>query len=309
MKAISVILAVDRNHRNLELLSQFLGREGYQTRPAATLEEFDQALAEANGIGLALVDIAGFDRAIWERCEGLRHHEIPFLVLSPKQSAAIQQASLTHGARGVLIKPLVVRELLGAHPQPAGGGRRPRRSGRMSRILLLLDHRQNRRLLAEWLEQNHQVVMPETDRALQEAFDLAILDGLALDRLWEQVRARKQTEEPLFLPVLLLTSRQGVDLVTRHLWRTIDEVVLRPIEKVELQARAEVLLRARGLSVALQQRHADMEAFLRAMTHELRAPLRVITGFAEELQVLAPRAMRRSIVCVALALLPSRRKN
>ena len=116
----------------------------------------------------------------------------------------------------------------------------------MSRILLLLDHRQNRRLLAEWLEQNHQVVMPETDRALQGAFDLAILDGLALDRLWEQVRARKQTEEPLFLPVLLLTSRQGVDLVTRHLWRTIDEVVLRPIEKVELQARTEVLLRARG---------------------------------------------------------------
>jgi len=158
----------------------------------------------------------------------------------------------------------------------------------MSRILLLLDHRQNRRLLAEWLEQNHQVVMPETDRALQEAFDLAILDGLALDRLWEQVRVRKQTEEPLFLPVLLLTSRQGVDLVTRHLWRTIDEVVLRPIEKVELQARTEVLLRARGLSVALQRRHTDMEAFLHAMTHELRAPLRVITGFAEELQVMTP---------------------
>ena len=152
----------------------------------------------------------------------------------------------------------------------------------MSRILLLLDHRQNRRLLAEWLEQNHQVVMPETDRALQETFDLAILDGLALDRLWEQVRARKQTEEPLFLPVLLLTSRQGVDLVTRHLWRTIDEVVLRPIEKVELQARGSFVAGA-GLSVALQQRHADMEAFLRAMTHELRAPLRVITGFAEEL--------------------------
>jgi DNA-binding response OmpR family regulator len=112
MKSIPAILAVDRNHRNLELLSQFLGREGYQTRPAATLEEFDQALAEANDIGLALVDIAGFDRTIWERCEGLRHHKIPFLVLSPGHSVAIQQASLTHGARGVLIKPLIVKELL-----------------------------------------------------------------------------------------------------------------------------------------------------------------------------------------------------
>jgi DNA-binding response OmpR family regulator len=112
MKAISVILAVDRNHRNLELLSQFLGREGYQTRTAATLEEFDQVLAEADGIGLALVDIAGFDRNIWERCEGLRHHKIPFLVLSPKHSVTLQQVSLTHGAHGVLIKPLIVKELL-----------------------------------------------------------------------------------------------------------------------------------------------------------------------------------------------------
>jgi DNA-binding response OmpR family regulator len=113
MKATSVILAVDRNHRNLELLSQFLGREGYGMRTAATLEEFDRVLAEADGIGLALVDIAGFDRTIWERCERLRHHKIPFLVLSPRQSAAIQQVSITHGARGVLIKPLIVKDLLG----------------------------------------------------------------------------------------------------------------------------------------------------------------------------------------------------
>ena len=62
MKAMPVILAVDHNSRNLELLSQFLGREGYQTRTAADLQEFDQALAEADGIELALVDIAGFDR-------------------------------------------------------------------------------------------------------------------------------------------------------------------------------------------------------------------------------------------------------
>jgi DNA-binding response OmpR family regulator len=113
MSAIPVILAVDRNQRNLELLSQFLGREGYQTHVATTLEEFQEALVEGNDIGLVLVDIAGFDRRIWECCEGLRHQRIPFLVLSPKQNAALQQVSLTHGARGVLIKPLVVKELLG----------------------------------------------------------------------------------------------------------------------------------------------------------------------------------------------------
>ena len=113
MKVIPLILTVDRNRRNLELLSQFLEREGYQTHAAATLEQFDQALAAINDIGLALVDIAGFDRTIWDRCEALRHHKIPFLVLSPRHSVAIQQASLTHGAHGLLIKPLIVKDLLG----------------------------------------------------------------------------------------------------------------------------------------------------------------------------------------------------
>jgi signal transduction histidine kinase len=158
----------------------------------------------------------------------------------------------------------------------------------MNRILMLVDHQQNRHLLAEWLERNYQVILSGSDAALQESFDLAILDGPPLDRLWGQVQARKHVEEPLFLPVLLLTSRQRVDLVTRHLWRTIDEVVLRPVEKVELHARVEILLRARRLSVALQQRHGDLEAFMHAITHELRAPLRVIKGFVEELENVSP---------------------
>ena len=113
MKGAPLILAVDRNRRNLELLCQFLGKEGYQLLTATTLDDFDRALADSDDIRLALVDISGFDRSVWERCEGLRDRKVPFLVLSLKQSTALQQASLTHGARGVLVKPLVVKELLG----------------------------------------------------------------------------------------------------------------------------------------------------------------------------------------------------
>lgn len=62
---------------------------------------------------MALVDIAGFDQRIWERCERMRDERVPFLVIYPQQRAAIQAESLRHGARGVLVKPLVQRELLG----------------------------------------------------------------------------------------------------------------------------------------------------------------------------------------------------
>ena len=113
MPDTAVILAVDHNRRNLDLLSHYLGQAGYRTRMASSLAELDQALAQIDGLGLALVDIAGFDHSIWERCQRLRDQKIPFLEISPKQSAALQQVSLSHGARGVLIKPLVIKELLG----------------------------------------------------------------------------------------------------------------------------------------------------------------------------------------------------
>jgi DNA-binding response OmpR family regulator len=108
----ALILTVDHNTRNLELLGEFLGRAGYRTRPAATLEAFNRALAEKPPIQMALLDVSGFGPEVWSACEELRARQIPFLIISPKHSAALQQTSLEHGARGVLVKPLAVKELL-----------------------------------------------------------------------------------------------------------------------------------------------------------------------------------------------------
>src|SRR5689334_20647660 len=93
-----VVLTVDRNQRNLELLAQFLNKEGYETVQASSIEAVENIIDSADGIGLALVDISGFDRSIWKCCEQLQTKEIPLLILSPKQSAAIQQESIAHGA-------------------------------------------------------------------------------------------------------------------------------------------------------------------------------------------------------------------
>ncbi len=107
------LLLVSHLQRNLQLLSDALVEEGYATIAVSSYEEFDQFLSQQYAIDGGLIDIAGFDQRIWERCEQLREAKIPFLVFSPKQSAAIQQASLSHGARGVMVKPLVLKELIG----------------------------------------------------------------------------------------------------------------------------------------------------------------------------------------------------
>ncbi|MBE9094322.1 response regulator [Tychonema sp. LEGE 07203] len=112
MTGNSIILAVDRNQRNLELLAQFLNNEGYQMLAASSFEDVARAIGQPAKIGMALVDISGFDRRIWDCCEQLRNHQIPFLILSPKQSAAIGHESFSRGARSILVKPLIVRDLL-----------------------------------------------------------------------------------------------------------------------------------------------------------------------------------------------------
>ena len=106
----SLILTVDRNKRNLELLTQFLTKQGYESLAVSSVEDFDEALKQVENFRLALVDIAGFDRQIWQYCERLAENGIPLLILSPPHVSSIHQESLSHGAQGVLFKPLVLKE-------------------------------------------------------------------------------------------------------------------------------------------------------------------------------------------------------
>lgn len=101
------ILAVDRNPRNLQLLTQVLGSTGFSALPVPDLAQLDAALAEASPIGLALVDVDGFDPAIWERCRQLHERNIEVLVLvGPRAIPSARLQSARCGARAVLAKPL-----------------------------------------------------------------------------------------------------------------------------------------------------------------------------------------------------------
>lgn len=154
----------------------------------------------------------------------------------------------------------------------------------MRRVLLLIHHPENARLLAVSLEGYCQVLQPDDPLYLNFPFDLGIVDGPMLDRWGDVVQLRKAVERPVILPFLLVTSRQEVSLSTRRLWEWVDDFLTLPTSKAELRARVELLLRARSLSVQLKVRNDDLEAFVQAMTHDLRAPARVIEGFTRQLR-------------------------
>ena len=134
----------------------------------------------------------------------------------------------------------------------------------MNRILLLLEHKENRRLLSEWLATRNEVILPNSDTEaselfLDQVFDLCILDARTLDKRWRWVQAKREAEQPVLLPFLLITSRQDVGMVTRQLWQDIDDLITKPIEKAELQAQVEVLLRSRQLSLELNAANEKLE--------------------------------------------------
>ncbi|HEX3464121.1 MAG TPA: SpoIIE family protein phosphatase [Candidatus Elarobacter sp.] len=121
-------------------------------------------------------------------------------------------------------------------------------AGLRERILVMLSNAQNERLLAEALAARYDVVSDLSAGGL----DLCIIDGIVLHRDWEEILALRYREEPVLLPVLLATDRRDIGLLTRDLWRVVDDVIVRPIEKAELRARLETLLRARRLSLRLR---------------------------------------------------------
>lgn len=121
------------------------------------------------------------------------------------------------------------------------------------RIVLFLDNKANLRVLEAWLQQHYEVRTVERADGLARPFDLAIVDGRVLNEHLETIDNLREHEKPVFLPFLLTTPRQNMPGFAYHFGRTVDEIVVVPIDKLELQARIENLLRLRRLSLELER--------------------------------------------------------
>src|SRR5262245_55591548 len=153
----------------------------------------------------------------------------------------------------------------------------------MARIILIIEGKRNRQLLSSLLSMYHSVGEHTAGEPLEEAFDLCIVDGPNLNRYRFELEARRDAENPGFLPVLLLTSRHDIWTRLPYLWQMVDGSIVTPVSKSRFQARVEILLRARRTSLELKLRNEDLEAFVQAMSHDLRASLRAVMMFADTL--------------------------
>ncbi|MFC6903622.1 bacterio-opsin activator domain-containing protein [Halalkalicoccus tibetensis] len=149
----------------------------------------------------------------------------------------------------------------------------------MAEILLLIDREENRRLLDEWLSDGHEVVgsIPDDIRSP----DLCIMDQCSLQRHEAALASRKDAVEPVFLPFLLVVSRQQLGEISTEVWSRVDavvqegvdELITAPVKKTELHGRIESLLRTRELSLDLRDRNDE----LRTLNH-INAAIRSVNG-------------------------------
>lgn len=125
----------------------------------------------------------------------------------------------------------------------------------MDRVLLQVRRKRDRRRLEDWLARSFHIILPDAEHPLAGEFDLVVIDGPSLKELRSKVRARRQAEQPVFLPFLLLTVRRRGSMPGRHLGRVVDDLIVRPLNEKEVQARVANLMRMRHWSLELKREH------------------------------------------------------
>ncbi|HEY4785777.1 MAG TPA: response regulator [Bacteroidales bacterium] len=105
------ILIIDHNPKNIELLTDALSKFGFSCVAAGDYQAIDNLLA-APAFDIILIDIAGFDTDIWDRCKTIHKLQIPFLILSSKPSPVLHQHGIRYGARGIVSKPVILKDFV-----------------------------------------------------------------------------------------------------------------------------------------------------------------------------------------------------
>lgn len=101
----------------------------------------------------------------------------------------------------------------------------------MEKILLLLKSKKDFQLLREYLKNNYEILTLDAINSFNSEIDLCITDGIMLNENMNLIRKLKSNQKDIYLPVLFVTTKKMINIITSNIWEIIDDLIIIPVYK------------------------------------------------------------------------------